>query len=1221
MTDHTIEALARLNSLGGGQNGAPFSIDKGYQSDDADASYDAKGFDAIVYDEKDNGLWWAGSEWLQRTQTIENAVAEDSTDWVHMVITYDSYNDLVTLYRNGVQYGDSYTPDSGTIGSNFLTFDPTDSTAGARPMLCARHTGGNKQFAGDVDYAAVYDRALSADEVAVLYEQGPHVPFERSQCKDDIVYSNSDVITPVYPDPETLALIPITNSMTFKFDVVITSACGTSWCCVFYVGTDGSDSANYNSRYPGVWLSGSGMTSGTLHICFTTERTGTDWYCADVGPQDGLVLGKQYTIEIAITQSTRTISFNGEVVYYQGNKPNHCISGGTCSLRSGAVPAEGLPLKIGSDQYTALTGVVSNILIRSTCEVCQTLCNDPEWVVIATEARGTTKANAGDQFRFLDFQDEIYDNYPLCNIKQYKLEYGSSFENSVVFELESEHYVFEDSLQSIDLSLPITIISSTESAFSEGDSAWFCKACASDSSTRFGDTCWGVIVASDENRQCGCNSSPWHGKGLFYGGNSDANQCGAHGGAFSGFTTYGGQKGGLASIGLRLSIMVCNQDILECDAAGSALDWDALTTNGDGIPEMDYSITIDEDDLSLHIQVELEYMGLTSADNEDELWGSTYVLDFEDFDAHKDSIDAPGTCQNRLADSFTSVDFADWWLYSETRPETYVGTDDYLAYPPTDEDMWTVSMAEDDNGIGCTTVVYDGHFTWNELVGCQSSDGSVDYISTVDGERFINLTGVFYVNFVSPFDYKSDSGYYRVYQLLSVPFTIAISKTVNVIGAAGINVMTMSVIAVYKEGEMNTFKLIFLTESSDYLKLTVDTDSGNYLVDMYDGSGYADSVIQSGDFTILDTSVTSGETLTDTPAGCLNNKAFICSQLWEISAILTEDECETKGIDFSGTYTLQFGTACRESPDIDSELADYCGVWLDEHPDIDAGVALQADLTWRDEVCDPELFKVQFAADMYFYTDASYTEAMDDALFQAGEDTVYVEIISGFPSDTYNVFDTVLTDVWLCTFDPLITPADPHDNPLDGGCFAAERDEYDEGEESDYFYHIYDDDQGTEEEDFELEGSDGHPDSTDDTKDQLRFKFLVPQKIARDKLYVHAEVVVELQSEDRRRLLSQRGRSKKRRKTASSRAADLAAKRKAILAREKAASKAAAKSKSPGAHTANQISHFIGSIGLGSGVEHKPQPQPQPQEPQPRNNYHDYPQQPVNAPNATWTGR
>eukprot|EP01083_Nonionella_stella_P000397 1156_1 len=51
-------------------------------------------------------------------------------------------------------------------------------------------------------------------------------------------------------------------------------------------------------------------------------------------------------------------------------------------------------------------------------------------------------------------------------------------------------------------------------------------------------------------------------------------------GAFSGFTTYGGQKGGLASIGLRLSIMVCNQDIVECDAAGSALDWDALTTNG-----------------------------------------------------------------------------------------------------------------------------------------------------------------------------------------------------------------------------------------------------------------------------------------------------------------------------------------------------------------------------------------------------------------------------------------------------------------------------------------------------------------------------------------------------------------------------------------------------------------------------------------------------------------
>eukprot|EP01083_Nonionella_stella_P072645 195918_1 len=44
LTDHTIEARVRLDSLGGSQNAAPFSIDGDYLSDLPSATYNLKGF-------------------------------------------------------------------------------------------------------------------------------------------------------------------------------------------------------------------------------------------------------------------------------------------------------------------------------------------------------------------------------------------------------------------------------------------------------------------------------------------------------------------------------------------------------------------------------------------------------------------------------------------------------------------------------------------------------------------------------------------------------------------------------------------------------------------------------------------------------------------------------------------------------------------------------------------------------------------------------------------------------------------------------------------------------------------------------------------------------------------------------------------------------------------------------------------------------------------------
>eukprot|EP01083_Nonionella_stella_P008111 23428_1 len=176
----------------------------------------------------------------------------------------------------------------------------------------------------------------------------------------------------------------------------------------------------------------------------------------------------------------------------------------------------------------------------------------------------------------------------------------------------------------------------------------------------------------------------------------------------------------------------------------------------------------------------------------------------------------------------------------------------------------------------------------------------------------------------------------------------------------------MSVIAVYKEKQQNTFKLVVVTESQNYLALTRSEGS------LYKFTSTSDATITitTGEFDAPVTDEGNGE--------CLSSKAFICSQLWEIKA--EEVDCHTSGIDFTGEYTLAFDTSCRDvikDGEVSDAYATYCTEWLQAHPDIASGVELTTHLTWRDNVCDPLLFRIQFEASMQFFTDAAFSQEYD----------------------------------------------------------------------------------------------------------------------------------------------------------------------------------------------------------------------------------------------------
>eukprot|EP01084_Bolivina_argentea_P013248 24833_1 len=205
--------------------------------------------------------------------------------------------------------------------------------------------------------------------------------------------------------------------------------------------------------------------------------------------------------------------------------------------------------------------ILSGVLVMRLLHVSTAACN---WIEVATETAG----NAGtDTWRFLDF-GSIYATYDVSQISFYKLEWGSSGQ-SIVFSLaDPTKPILQDSvdLSGGDQNIDISVISSDSSIVSAGP-GHFCKACSSSESTRYGDTCWGILPPSDGSRSCGCNSGGWTGNGLYYGGWSpgQCNVCACWGGGFAGDAFNGQQKGMVNSKGAVWSICV-EED--ECGAAG-----------------------------------------------------------------------------------------------------------------------------------------------------------------------------------------------------------------------------------------------------------------------------------------------------------------------------------------------------------------------------------------------------------------------------------------------------------------------------------------------------------------------------------------------------------------------------------------------------------------------------------------------------------------------------
>ena len=118
-------------------------------------------FDGLVYAEVAKDTWMLGSDYSRRTCKKQAAWPKErvTNAYVQVAATYREKDRTVTLYRNGAAFASYAVPDDVET-----TFDGDAIEA----IIGIRHAGRTDTFIGRVKDARIYDRALSAKQIAAL---------------------------------------------------------------------------------------------------------------------------------------------------------------------------------------------------------------------------------------------------------------------------------------------------------------------------------------------------------------------------------------------------------------------------------------------------------------------------------------------------------------------------------------------------------------------------------------------------------------------------------------------------------------------------------------------------------------------------------------------------------------------------------------------------------------------------------------------------------------------------------------------------------------------------------------------------------------------------------------------------------------------------------------------------------------------------------------------
>ena len=123
-------------------------------------------FDSIVFAERESRRWVAGSNHFARTKDFDGEPENEAREHpIHLTITYAD-DGTITGYRNGKVYGEPYR----SSGPLHFRKDQAEVVFGIRHG----YGGGGRLLKGRILEARLYDRALTAEEVAATATRQTH---------------------------------------------------------------------------------------------------------------------------------------------------------------------------------------------------------------------------------------------------------------------------------------------------------------------------------------------------------------------------------------------------------------------------------------------------------------------------------------------------------------------------------------------------------------------------------------------------------------------------------------------------------------------------------------------------------------------------------------------------------------------------------------------------------------------------------------------------------------------------------------------------------------------------------------------------------------------------------------------------------------------------------------------------------------------------------------
>lgn len=162
----TVSIWMKKEDLTGYRQGYLFDISDGFAQNKWQQRIAIQTGTAGVAGQKAINFYGDGLEGLS-WQCITTDVDEFENQWINVVGVVDMSNNAVKLYINGIEAANSNTSggfDSISLGQGILT----SKILGRRSTL---YPSGN-QFYGEMDDLAIWNRALTPQEIGVLYDSG-----------------------------------------------------------------------------------------------------------------------------------------------------------------------------------------------------------------------------------------------------------------------------------------------------------------------------------------------------------------------------------------------------------------------------------------------------------------------------------------------------------------------------------------------------------------------------------------------------------------------------------------------------------------------------------------------------------------------------------------------------------------------------------------------------------------------------------------------------------------------------------------------------------------------------------------------------------------------------------------------------------------------------------------------------------------------------------------